>query len=87
MFKEVNEAIIVLGDKEKDKHTTLVITLKKFVGRSGRDGGGANVADIRDYFFIFMGGSIGGGMGDDGGFPCSARRGRGYGGGVQKPFG
>lgn len=81
MFKDVNEAMNVLGDRDKrhayDEGGDPEEILQ---GRSGM-GGGANMADMSDIFQMFMGGGgMGGGMG--GGFPGGARRGgRGRGGG------
>lgn len=84
MFKEVNEAMNVLGDRDKrhayDEGGDPEEILQ---GRSGMGGGGANMADMSDIFSMFMGGGGGGGMGGMGG----QRRGpRGRGAGGQNPF-
>ena len=80
MFKEVNEAMNVLGDRDKrhayDEGGDPEEILQ---GRSGMGGGAANMGDMSDIFQMFMGGG-------GGGFPGGARRGpRGRGAG-QNPF-
>ena len=72
MFKEVNEAMNVLGDRDKrhayDEGGDPEEILQ---GRSGHGGGGANMADMSDIFSMFMGSQ--GGMGGMGGHPGMGR--------------
>lgn len=76
MFKEVNEAIYVLSDKEKRQAYDAGGDPEEILqGKSGTDGGDSDISDISEIIKKYQGGGLGGG------FAGGAGRSRGNGDG------